>query len=276
MTGRLTLCATPIGNLDDASPRLAATLADADTVFAEDTRRTATLLAHLGVRVPMRSFFAGNERSRLDELRGLLGDGQHVVLVSDAGMPVVADPGRSAVEVAVALGAEVSAIPGPSAVTTALAISGFGADRFVFIGFLARKGAARQRDLAAIVEEQRTVVFFAAPSRLHLDLDELSAAGAGSRSVAVTRELTKLHEEVWRGTVEGAAAEFATEGRRRGEFTVVVEGAVPEPATIDEAVDAAMARIADGTSPSDAVRDVSSTMGVSRREVYERVVKGDR
>ena len=214
MTGRLTLCATPIGNLDDASPRLAATLADADTVFAEDTRRTAKLLAHFGLRVPMRSFFAGNERSRLGELHDLLVGGQHVVLVSDAGMPVVADPGRSAVEVAVSVGAAVSAVPGPSAVTTALALSGFGADRFVFIGFLARKGAARERDIASIVEEGRTVVLFAAPSRLHHDLAALSSAGAGGRSVAVTRELTKLHEEVWRGTVAGAAEEFAADERR--------------------------------------------------------------
>lgn len=271
--GRLTLCATPIGNLADASPRLSATLAEADVIFAEDTRRTATLLAHVGATTPMRSFFAGNERSRLDELADLLAAGEHVVLVSDAGMPSVSDPGASAVRVAVAAGATVSAVPGPSAVTSALAVSGFGADRFVFAGFLPRKGADRPRAMEAIRDEERTVVFFAAPSRLHHDLSALRDAGAGERQVVIARELTKLHEEVWRGSVGAAADEFSDAARRRGEFTVVVEGATPEPPSLDDAVADARRRIGEGATTSDAARDAARERGVSRREVYERILR---
>lgn len=276
MPGRLTLAATPIGNLADTSARLADTLTGADVVFAEDTRRTATLLGHVGVRVPMRSFFAGNERERLDELRDLLTDGRHVVLVSDAGMPTVSDPGASAVRVAVEVGADVTAVPGPSAVTMALAVSGFPADRFVFAGFFQRRGAGRAGDVARVVGEDRTVVWFAAPSRIHKDLDALVAAGAGDRPVVVARELTKLHEEIWRGTVADAAAEFRTDDRRRGEFTVVLAGVESSPASVDDAVDEAVERIAAGASASDAVREVAAELGVSRREVYDRVMRRER
>ena len=276
MPGRLTLGATPIGNLADISSRLAGTLADADVVFAEDTRRTSILLGHLGLRVPMRSFFAGNERERLEELRALLEDDRHVVLVSDAGMPTVSDPGASAVRVAIEMGAPVSAIPGPSAVTMALAVSGFPADRFVFLGFLERRGAQRAADMASIAAEERTVVWFAAPSRIHKDLADLVDADAGDRPVAVARELTKLHEEVWRGTVTEAAAEFADEARRRGEFTVVMAGVEPIAGSIDDAVTEALDRIAQGSTASDAVRAVAAELGVSRREVYDRVMRSER
>lgn len=274
MSGRLTICATPIGNLADVSPRLVAALTGVDVVFAEDTRRTAKLLHHVGAHTPMRSFFAGNERNRLEELRELLEGGGHVALVSDAGMPSVSDPGASAVAVAVEVGADVSVIPGPSAVTAALAVCGFDADRFVFYGFLARRGAARTADVESIAHEHRTVAFFAAPSRVHLDLEALAEAGAARRSVVVARELTKLHEEVWRGSVADAATEFGSEDRRRGEFTIVVEGAPDVGASIDEAVALALDRIARGATTSAAVRDVASELGVSRREVYDRVVKG--
>lgn len=275
MPGRLTICATPIGNLDDIPPRLTATLEDADIVFAEDTRRTGGLLTHLGVSTPMRSFFAGNEQQRVDELRAHLVDGHHVALVSDAGMPAISDPGSLAVETAVAIGATVSAIPGPSAVTTAVAMSGFAGDRFLFLGFLARKGAERSRDVQRVVESTVPVVFFAAPSRVHRDLDAVADAGGGNRRIAVARELTKIHEEVWRGTVADAASEFADEGRRRGEFTIVVDAAPEVIATVDDAVADARDRIAAGASPSDAVRTAASEHGVSRREVYDVVVKGD-
>ena len=276
MPGRLTLCATPIGNLGDASPRLASTLDAADVVFAEDTRRTGTLLTHLGVRTTLRSFYAGNERQRLDELRGLLEQDRHVALVSDAGMPTVSDPGARAVELAVSVGATVSAVPGPSAVTTAIAVSGFPADRFLFLGFLARRGRERAADLDAVVASPVPVVLFAAPSRIHDDLGAIARAGAGDRRLVVARELTKLHEEVWRGSVDEAADAFADGDRRRGEFTVVLDGAPVVPTSMDDALVATRARIAEGASTSDAVRSVAAELGVSRRELYDRVVKDDR
>lgn len=276
MPGRLTLCATPIGNLDDASPRLASTLGAADVVFAEDTRRTGTLLTHLGVHTTLRSFYAGNERQRLDELRGLLEQDHHVALVSDAGMPTVSDPGARAVELAVSVGATVSAVPGPSAVTTAIAVSGFPADRFLFLGFLGRRGRERASDVDAAVASAVPVVLFAAPSRIHDDLAAIGQAGAGDRQIVIARELTKLHEEVWRGTVDEAVEVFSRSDRRRGEFTVVLDAAPVVPASMDDALVAARAQIAEGASPSDAVRSVAGELGVSRRELYDRVVKGDR
>lgn len=275
MPGRLTICATPIGNLSDISTRLEVALRDADVILAEDTRRTSTLLHHLGITTPTRSFFAGNERRRLEDLAELLTAGADVALVSDAGMPGISDPGASAVEVAVRVGAVVTAIPGPSAVTMALAVSGFDADRFVFAGFLPRKGRARKEELASIGGESRTVVVFAAPSRVDDDLADLAAACGDERRVVVTRELTKLHEELWRGTLRQAADVFSTPDRRRGEFTIVLSGATRPPPSVEEAVEAALGMIADGMSRSDAVRDAASMFGVSKRVVYERVLGAD-
>ncbi len=275
MPGRLTICATPIGNLSDVSTRLEATLRDADLILAEDTRRTATLLHHLGITTPTRSFFAGNERKRLEDLATLLTDGADVALVSDAGMPGISDPGASAVEVAVSVGAVVTAVPGPSAVTMALAVSGFDADRFVFAGFLPRKGRVRKEELASIGAESRTVVLFAAPSRVDDDLADLAAACGDERRVVVARELTKLYEELWRGTLPEAVEEFSSPDRRRGEFTIVVSGASSPPPSIEEAVEAALGMIADGMSRSDAIRDAASMFGVSKRVVYGRVLGSD-
>ncbi len=275
MPGRLTICATPSGNLSDISTRLEAALREADVILAEDTRRTSALLHHLGITTPTRSFFAGNERRRLDELRELLLEGADVALVSDAGMPGISDPGASAVEVAVRVGAVVTAIPGPSAVTMALAVSGFDADRFVFAGFLPRKGRARKEELASIGGESRTVVVFAAPSRVDDDLADLAAACGHERRVVVTRELTKLHEELWRGTLSEAADEFSPPDRRRGEFTIVLNGATRPPPSVEGAVEAALGMIACGMSTSDAVRDAASTFGVSKRAVYGRVLEAN-
>jgi 16S rRNA (cytidine1402-2'-O)-methyltransferase len=273
MAGTLILCATPIGNLGDISSRLAETLASADVIYAEDTRRTSQLLTHLGLSKTMRSFFAGNERMRLDEIKQDLEEGSIVVLVSDAGMPVISDPGASAVQAATEVGAVVSAIPGPSAVTMALAVSGFDGDRFVFGGFLPRKGRDRTLAIGALAVEERTVVLFAAPSRVDRDLADLAEHIGGDRRVVIGRELTKLHEEVWRGTLEEAAVEFSRQERRRGEFTVVIAGADPVVPDVDAAVVSALEAIDKGTSMSDAVRAAAAAFGVSRREVYDRVVK---
>jgi len=273
MSGTLTLCGTPIGNLSDLSERAIRTISNADLIFAEDTRRTSKLLGHVGVSVPMKSFFAGNEQARLVLLRDELEAGKHVVLVSDAGMPIISDPGASAVQVAVDCGADVGVVPGPSAVVTALAVSGFDGDRFVFEGFLPRKGGARTRVLLSLVDEQRTVVLFAAPTRVASDLADLMSVVEADRRVVVTRELTKVYEEIWRGTLEESVAHWTHDGTTRGEFTVVVEGAEPREPSMPDAVAAALGMIAKGTSTSDAVRTVTATHGVRRNELYDLVVK---
>jgi 16S rRNA (cytidine1402-2'-O)-methyltransferase len=273
MSGTLTLCGTPIGNLSDLSERVITTIRNADLIFAEDTRRTAKLLAHLGISVPMKSFFAGNEQTRLKLLRDELVAGKNIVLVSDAGMPLISDPGASAVQVAVDCDAVVGVVPGPSAVVTALAVSGFDGNRFIFEGFLPRRGDARTRVLRSLVDEQRTVVLFAAPSRVATDLADLLGVVDSDRRVVVTRELTKVYEEIWRGTLGEAVAHWAHDGTIKGEFTLVVEGAEPREPSMPDAVAAALEMITKGMSTSDAVRAVTATYGVRRNELYDRVVK---
>lgn len=273
MTGTLVLCATPIGNLGDISERLVETLSGADIVFAEDTRRTGQLLNHLGISKPMRSYFAGNERSRNAKLQAMLTDGATIAFVSDAGMPAVSDPGSSAVQTAIAVGATVTAIPGPSAPVTAVALSGFVGDRFVFEGFLPRKGQDRRERIASIAGDERTTVLFSATRRVGKDLADLAKEVDDDRNVVVTRELTKLHEEVWRGTVAKAARHWGIETEARGEFTLVVEGAAAAPPDLDASVREALAAIEGGSSTSQAVKEVSDRMQVSRRELYELVLK---
>lgn len=272
MAGTLILCAGPIGNLADAPPRLAEALASADVVLAEDTRRARVLLDHLGIDRPLRSYFVGNEAERAGELRERLAAGQTVALVTDAGTPGIADPGLSAVRAAVEAGARITGVPGPSAVTLAVAVSGLPGDRFAFDGFLPRKGGRRAERLASIAREPRTVVLFAAPARLAADLTDLASAAGGDREVVVCRELTKLHEEIWRGTLAGAAAEWA--GREvRGEVTLVLAGAPatePDPAAALEHVEAL---IADGVPLAEAVRQVADLTGVGRRELYEAAIR---
>lgn len=271
MAGTLVLCGTPIGNLGDVSTRLVQALEGADLVYAEDTRRTGQLLNHLGVSKPMVSFFAGNEMGRLEGLRLALAEGKTVALLTDAGMPAVSDPGVRAVEAAVEVGAAVTAVPGPSAVTMAVALSGFDADRFAFEGFLPRKGVERTAALDTVMALERTVVLFAAPHRVQKDLASL-AQHDPDRRVAVGRELTKLHEEVWRGTLGEAAEEFAEPDRARGEFTIVVESSPPAEPDMQAAVQRALSLISDGTAPSDAVRSSARHHGVSRRELYDLVM----
>ncbi len=217
MAGRLILAATPIGNLGDASPRLGEAIAGADHVFAEDTRRASILLRYLGITRPTRSYFAGNEAARHDDLAELLRSGASVVLLTDAGTPGISDPGLSAVKTALEVGAETLVIPGPSAVTAALALSGLPADRFVFEGFLPRRGKARNERLAELAGEERTVVLFAAPHRLVDDLTDL-ARECGGRRVVLCRELTKLHEEWLTGTVAEVRAALAAKSEILGEF----------------------------------------------------------
>jgi 16S rRNA (cytidine1402-2'-O)-methyltransferase len=270
VAGRLLVCATPIGNLGDISDRLREALAGADLVFAEDTRRTAKLLSHLSIDVEVVSLFAGNERGRTEQVLAAVGSGKTVVLVSDAGMPTVSDPGASVVSSVREAGYPVSVVPGPSAVTTAVALAGFGADRFVFEGFLPRKGRDRERRLREIGEETRVVVLFASPKRLGADLADLVVACGGSREVAIGRELTKLHEETWVGPLATAADRFAEPVR--GEVTVVLAPVEPKPPESDQAVDRARELMAAGATVSDAARRAAEETGVSRRLVYESLI----
>lgn len=274
MAGTLILCGTPIGNMGDASPRLAAALAGAEVIYAEDTRRSSYLLQTLGLSRPLRSYFAGNESARAAELGERLREGQVVALLTDAGMPAISDPGLTATRAAYQAGAKVTVIPGPSAVTAALAVSGLPSDRFVFEGFLPRKKSGRAALLVELASEPRTIVLFASPSRVVSDLEDVAAALGAQRPVAVVRELTKIHEEVWRGSLAMAATDFAARPSIKGELTIVI-GPKPVPAAdLEEAARSARAAIEAGTAPSDAVREAAAAHGVSRRLLYQDVIAG--
>lgn len=273
MTGTLTVVATPIGNLGDLSPRAATALCDADLILAEDTRRTGRLLQHVGSEVAQRSLHDHNERDRIDEVVGLLVDGGHLVLVSDAGTPVVSDPGYRLIAAAVAAGVRVEPVPGPSAVLAALVASGLPSDRVVFDGFLPRKGAARRDRLVALATEPRTVVLFASPHRVDDDLRDLADALGADRAAVLARELTKLHEEIVRGSL-GDLVEVAR-GGFRGEITLVIQGApapVPAPVTTAELVRRVRDLIATGMAKKAAIAAVAEVAGVPKREVYQAVV----
>lgn len=269
------LCGTPIGNLSDTTARLRTALTDADLVYAEDTRRAATLLRALDVRTGVRSYFLGNEARRAEELAARLNAGETIALITDAGMPSIADPGLSAVHAALEVGAQVTVIPGPSAVTAALTVSGLPAERFVFEGFLPRKGKERTKRIREIGAEKRTVVLFSAKSRVVSDLGDLAAELAGDREIVVTRELTKAFEEVWQGTI-GTAEEHWSTAEVRGEFTLVIGGAAEELADLDRVVAVALHAIESGESMADAVRRTASESGVSRRKLYEAVLRTTR
>jgi 16S rRNA (cytidine1402-2'-O)-methyltransferase len=272
--GVLVLAATPIGRAADASPRLVTELAEADLIAAEDTRRLARLAGDLGVEVKGRvtSYFEGNEAARTPGLVERLVAGDRVVLVTDAGMPSVSDPGYRLVAAAVEAGVRVTVVPGPSAVLTALAVSGLPVDRFCFEGFLPRKAGERSRRLAALVEEERTLVFFEAPHRTPAALTAMAEAFGSARPGAVCRELTKTHEEVRRGPLDELAT-WADHGVR-GEVTIVVSGA-SSSATVPSDTHALRAAVASaeeaGTSRRDAIRAVATRAGVPKRVVYDAV-----
>ncbi|GAB3253576.1 16S rRNA (cytidine(1402)-2'-O)-methyltransferase [Nocardioides dilutus] len=274
MTGVLVLAATPIGRVGDAPPRLAEELAGADVVAAEDTRRLKRLTDDLGITLRGRvvSYFDGNETARTPLLVEALTAGQRVVLVTDAGMPSVSDPGYRLVLAALAAGVVVTAVPGPSAVLTALAVSGLPVDRFCFEGFLPRKAGERGRRLAGLAAEDRTMVFFEAPHRTEATLAAMAEAFGPDRAAAVCRELTKTHEEVRRGPLADLVA-WAGDGVR-GEVTLVVAGADPVAAVGDDpgTLRAAVAqREADGMTRKEAIVEVAKLAGVPRREVYNLV-----
>ena len=274
MSGVLVLAGTPIGQAGDAPPRLAAELAGADVVAAEDTRRLKRLCADLDITLSGRvvSYFEGNEQARTPALLEALLAGDRVVLVTDAGMPSVSDPGYRLVAAAVEHDLRVTAVPGPSAVLTALAVSGLPVDRFCFEGFLPRKAGERDRRLAALATEERTMVFFEAPHRTQAALAAMADALGDERPAAVCRELTKTHEEVRRGPLAELVA-WAADGVR-GEVTIVVEGSSGAPAvdTDPGSLRSAVAALEDsGSTRKEAIAEVAKRAGLPKREVYDVV-----
>ncbi|HEY3511909.1 MULTISPECIES: 16S rRNA (cytidine(1402)-2'-O)-methyltransferase [Kribbella] len=273
MTGRLVLAGTPIGDVSDASPRLGRVLSEADVVAAEDTRRLRRLTAELGIQLSGRvlSYFEGNERERTPELLAALREGQTVVVVTDAGMPSVSDPGYRLVAAAVDADVVVTAVPGPSAVLTALALSGLPVDRFTFEGFLPRKAGERGRRLGELKDEPRTMVFFEAPHRLTASLEAMAEAFGADRRTAVCRELTKTYEEVKRGRLDELVT-WSSEGVR-GEITVVVAGANPDKVmTADDLAREVAVDEEAGTPRKQAISDVAKRFNVPKRTVYDAVL----
>jgi 16S rRNA (cytidine1402-2'-O)-methyltransferase len=273
----LVLVGTPIGNLADLSPRAVEALRSADAICCEDTRRTGRLLQHAGVE--RRPLVVVNDHTEAAAVRGVLerlDRGERVVVVTDAGMPGIADPGERLVQAALRKGHPIEVVPGPSAAVTAIVASGLSTGRFAFEGFLPRRGSGRTERLAEVAAERRTVVLYEAPHRLARTLADLAGACGPGRRVAIGRELTKLHEETWRGTL-GEAVEWAGAHPPRGELVVVLDGAPrPDPAGDEELEEAVRARLAAGDSAKDAAAQVAAVLGVPRRRAYDVAVRLNR
>jgi 16S rRNA (cytidine1402-2'-O)-methyltransferase len=274
VSGRLVLGGAPLGQPGDVGPRLRRAMTEADVLAVEDTRRLHRLASDLEVTLTGRvvTFHESVERARLPGLLAALADGATVLLLTDAGMPSVSDPGYTLVRAAIEAGVEVTSVPGPSAVTTALAVSGLPSDRFCFEGFLPRKAGERRTKLAALADERRTMVFFESPHRLADALRDAADAFGADRAAAVCRELTKTHEEIRRGPLADLAA-WAADGVR-GEITLVVAGAVATPVVLSarELADAVAEEEAAGATRKDAIRAVVVRTGLPRRTVYDAVV----
>lgn len=270
--GVIALAATPIGNLADATPRLVSAFEQADLIAAEDTRRTGLLRERLGItrHAPLVSCHEHNEQAKAEEIVSCAAHGQRVLLVTDAGMPTVSDPGYVIVQVAIARGVPLTVLPGPSAPLLALALSGLPTDRFCFEGFLPRKQTALRRRLEELSSEERTMIFLESPRRLEVTLGALAQVFGTGRSAAVCRELTKMHEDVWRGNL-GELKEKASEVR--GEIVLVVAGAAPQtPLTPTEAVGLVLSRVEDGERLKDAVKAVAAQSGISAKVLYNQAL----
>ncbi len=269
MSAGLVLVATPIGNLGDLSPRAVEALSRADVIACEDTRRTRQLLAHAGVKAPRLVVVNDHtEATRVRDVIRLLDAGSRVAVVTDAGTPGVSDPGERLVAAAAAAGHHVEIVPGPSAVITALVVSGLPTGRFCFEGFLPRKGSARTARLEALRGEERTIVLYEAPHRVRQTLADLCGALGPLRRIAVARELTKLHEETWRGSLGDAVAHLTAEPR--GEYVLVLDGAPPPGPPADDEVEAALRSELDaGSDKKTAIATVAGRLGVPKRHVYQ-------
>ena len=267
----LVLVGTPIGNLGDLSPRAVEALSTADTIACEDTRRTRALLSHLGLPAGHRllAVHDHNEAARVGEVLARLDKGERVVVVTDAGMPGISDPGERLVAAAAAAGHTVDVVPGPSAMIAALVVSGLPTGRFAFEGFLPRKGSTRAQRLKEIAGDARTTILFEAPHRVRQTVADLAAVAGELRRVALVRELTKMHEDVWRGTLGAAIVHLATK-EPRGEYVVVLDGAPPPAPAGEDDVEAALrARLDAGADKKSAIAEVAAALGVPKRVVYE-------
>ncbi|MGI8775718.1 MAG: 16S rRNA (cytidine(1402)-2'-O)-methyltransferase [Actinomycetota bacterium] len=275
MPGRLILCATPIGNLEDMSPRAVRTLEEASVLACEDTRRTRKLLSHFGISARRLVVYnEGNERRKAEELVRVVERGQTLVLVSDAGMPGLSDPGYRLVTACVERGFTVEVIPGPNAAVTALALAGIAPGRFVFEGFLPRKRSERRRHIEGLRDEQRTIVIYESPHRIEACLADLAPL-LGERRAVLARELTKLHEEVRRGTLDELLVQVR-EDPPRGEIVVVVEGATGghrAPPGPSELADEAERLMGEGIKRSEAMARVAKERGVAKREVFDALLE---
>jgi 16S rRNA (cytidine1402-2'-O)-methyltransferase len=273
-TGRLFIVGTPIGNLEDLSPRAHRILGEADAILCEDTRVTAKLATRFGIEAERISCPAPREKGRIEELLRRLGEGQTVAFVSDAGMPGLSDPGEHLVSAAAEAGYPVTVIPGPSAPAAALAVSGISAVPHLFVGFLPQRAGERRRFLETLKERRETLVWFEAPHRLLESLED-AARVLGPRRACVARELTKVHEEAARGTLLELAGAFRSRGEGRGEVTVVVEGSRGEPAVLaQEELDRELARaLGAGEDKKSASRRLARLSGRPAREIYARAVE---
>lgn len=273
MAGTLYLVPTPIGNLGDISRRCAETLETVDLIAAEDTRVTLKLLSHLGIKKPLVSYYRHNTEEAGDKLLERLQAGENVALCTDAGTPAVSDPGEDLVALCAAGGVPVTALPGPCALTTALSVSGLPTARFTFEGFLPMNKKNRRSQLEELKAEGRTMIFYEAPHKLKNTLDDLLETFGPDRRVSLCRELTKLHEEVIRTTLAGAA-ELYGEKEPRGEYVLVVEGARPvkEEATLEDGLARVGELMEDGLSRKDAVKQAAKELGLSRNELYAAAV----
>ncbi|MBR2406672.1 MAG: 16S rRNA (cytidine(1402)-2'-O)-methyltransferase [Clostridia bacterium] len=270
MSGTLTLVGTPIGNLSDLSPRALEALNACDFIAAEDTRVSLNLLNHFGIRKPLVSYYEHNKRERGEMICRKLEAGENAVLVTDAGMPAISDPGEELVAQCHERGIPVTVVPGPSAVITALAVSGMPTGRFTFEGFLSMNRRSRREHLASLVNEVRTMVFYEAPHKLASTLEDLLEA-LGDRRICLVRELTKLHEEIIRTTLAEAAVRYRNESAR-GEFVLILEGRVPEeapPVTVEEAARLAQDYVKnEGLSTSEAARRAAAETGLKKGDIY--------
>ena len=268
--GSLILVATPIGNLGDMTQRAVETLQRADVICCEDTRHSGKLLAHFGVTD--KKLIVINEHTEYDareEIVALVVSGSLVALITDAGTPGISDPGERLVTAVIEAGGQITAVPGASALTMALVISGLPTSRFVFEGFLPRSGIERTERLAMTTTESRTIVLYEAPHRLVKTLSDLTTACGAMRRVVLARELTKLHEEIWRGTLQDANM-YVANTEPRGEYVIIIEPAKPPaPPTNEELLAAIRAEIAKGVSRKDSAARVSARFGVAKRTVYE-------
>lgn len=273
--GTLYVVATPLGNLGDLSTRAAELLRRVPVVAAEDTRRTRGLLSHLGAGPSLLSFHAHSGDHRLDKLLEILRSGRDVALVSDAGTPTVSDPGADLVARVRTAGLPVVPIPGASAVVAALSTSGFPGDRYLFLGFIPRKGRERSRLLSRAASEEWSVIFFEAPPRLVSLLEDLIPVAGADRSAAVARELTKIHEEIRTGTL-GELVDYYTAVPPRGELTIVLQGTgmpAPESDRTDDAVEQATSLLAEGLTRREVVRRLTESLGLPRNQVYKLVME---